>query len=292
MGSSESGVNRCDGAPLSPWGPLGGNKGEDETPPRGTEACPGTLAVSEDPAPRDAVTRIPTGLSLAAGGQQVQPRHPQGCPAPPTGPSPFPTELRGASPRAQAPPQSAHGHDGRATRRAFCLASSDCRAARARLGIAAGLPASLGPAGLPARLPSPGTAHPSAAQLNTPQPPPSPPPVGISLALQDHRPPRLRPHHAAVLRDPARASPRLPGPRFACGSTLPGAPIWAGQRDHTREGSDASSIHSGCYRVRGWLPPRAGLGASCENPGAGPQSGLTRVAAGLAPCTGQETHLH
>lgn len=27
-------VNRCDRAPLSPWGPLGGNKGEDETPPQ------------------------------------------------------------------------------------------------------------------------------------------------------------------------------------------------------------------------------------------------------------------
>lgn len=48
--------------------PLAETRVKMRPPPRGTEACPGTLAVSEDPAPRDAVTRIPAGLSLAAGG--------------------------------------------------------------------------------------------------------------------------------------------------------------------------------------------------------------------------------
>lgn len=34
IGVFQSLVSRCDRAPLSPWGPLGGNKGEDETPQR------------------------------------------------------------------------------------------------------------------------------------------------------------------------------------------------------------------------------------------------------------------
>lgn len=179
------------------------------------EASLGTLAVSADPAPGDAVTRIPAGSPRAAGGHQVQPRHPQGRPAPSTGPLPFPTELRRASPACSRARWSGHlkallpgllGLQGRPSqtdhsRWAACPAGPRCP---------------------PQAQPTP------QAPSSTPPAPTFPPPVGISLVLQDHRP-----HPGCV---PTGCCPQGPRPglvapansQFSRGSPLRGALIWAG----------------------------------------------------------------
>lgn len=271
LGSSESGVSRCDSLFLH-GAPSAETRGEDEKPPRGMEACLGTLAVSADPAPGDSVARIPAGSPRATGGitspsgassstygpfavsHRAQRRLPSlltgAMAGPPDGPSAWP-------PWTAGPPEPNRAHP---------------------LGC------------LPhwAPLPSPGTAHPSGAQLNTPSPRLSPT-CGHLACPPGPLPPRLRPHRLLSSGTP-------PGPRRACQLSVltwflsARCPIWAGQRDHTREGSDADSIHSGCYRVRGslpgrgWVPAARTQGWSSERPHVwGP---------GLAPCTGQETGLY
>lgn len=146
------------------------------------------------PHPRDAVTRIPARLGPGCGGSRYSHVTP-GCPAPPYGPFAISHRAqRCLSPRAAAPPQPAHGHDGWATRRAFCLASSD-RRATSQTGHSRWAACLTGPARLPALLPSPGTAHPLAAQLNTPPSPQLPPTCGHLACPPGPPPPAASPPH-------------------------------------------------------------------------------------------------
>lgn len=103
------------------------------------------------------MTRIPAGLSWLRGGNRYSHVTPRGVQLHLRALCHF-HELRGASPGAQAPPSLLMGTMAGPPGQAFCLASSDRRATRARLGTTLGcLPHW---ARLPALLPSPGTAHP------------------------------------------------------------------------------------------------------------------------------------
>lgn len=96
--------------------PSAETRGEGGTPSRGTEAHLETLAVSADPVPRDAVTRIPAGLSLGRwGGTRCSHVTPRGVQLHLPGLHPFPPSSEAPPPGLRHLPQPAHGRDGRAT---------------------------------------------------------------------------------------------------------------------------------------------------------------------------------
>lgn len=182
--------------------PSADKRGEGETPPRGTEAHLETLAVAVDPAPRNAVTRIPAGLSLAAGGTPGAAMSPPGVSSSTHRAFTLSRQAQRRLPQGSGTPPA-------------------CSRARQPGHLTALLPGALGPWGRPSQPehslwalpPSPGSAQLSGAQRSTLQPPPSPHLWASRLSLRAP-PPRLRAHHAAALREPARASWRPPGPRF------------------------------------------------------------------------------
>ena len=204
MGSSESGVSRCDSLFLH-GAPSAETRGEDEKPPRGMEACLGTLAVSADPAPGDSEARIPTGSPRATGGITS----PSGVSSSTYGPFAVPTELRGASPacsRARWP-----GHP---TALLPGLLGLQGRPSQTEHSRWAACPA--GPRCPPRAQPTPQVPS------STPPAPAFPPSVGISLVLQDHCPPGCVPTGCC----PQGPRPGLIVPansQFSRGSRLHGA---------------------------------------------------------------------